>query len=138
MLSLLVWSLSRIAVCLLSSLGQIFCTVLLLSKAVDKIHYCIVNYKPIGPQRKIPNVENSLESDMVVSLLANSSALQLPRISQCPCKTNILSVRHFIETSATVAYRLEVYYTRIQCFDDSLLIGRGIFWGVSFVTIQTL
>ena len=86
----------------------------------------------ISPQvvKGIPNVENSSESLMVVPLLANSSALQLPeisRMSRYPCDTNIISVCHLIETSATITDRLGVYYIRIQCLDGRLAIARCIF-----------
>ena len=68
---------------------------------------------------------------MVVPLLANSFALQFLGIylwpntqHQHPCDTNIISVRHLIEASATVVDRLGVYHTRIQCLNSYLAIGK--------------
>ena len=108
MLSWLLWSLSRVAVRLLSSLGQIFCY------CWQRLRY-IVNYKPActqwNPQCRefimplsgvacllltrstitlsitslhVLNVENPSESSMVMAFLANSYALQLQGISLCP------------------------------------------------------
>ena len=85
-LSLLLWSLSRVSLRLLSSLGQIFCTVLPLFKAAHPLltmSTIALSIIDLQVPKGIPNVENSLESSMI-PLLANSSALQLLGISLCP------------------------------------------------------
>ena len=45
-------------------------------------------------------------------------------MSRYPYDTNITSVRHLIETSATIVHRLGVYYTKIQYLDGRLVIEK--------------
>ena len=125
--SLLFWSLSRVAVRLFSSLGHIFQALLPLSEAAN--HLLLIR-STIDLSQCIPNVENSSESSMVMPLPAKSSALLLPEISLCPdthvwYDTNLISVRHIIETYTTVVHNsLGVCYIIIQCFYGRFSIGK--------------
>ena len=85
-LTLLVWSLSRVNVHLLSSLRQIFHGVLPLSETAHLLlirSTIALSIISLRVPRGIPNVENLSESSMVVHLLVKSSALQFPGISLC-------------------------------------------------------
>ena len=86
-LSLFLWSLSKVAVRLLSNFGQMFHVVLPLSEAThllltrSTIPLSIISLQVL---KGIPKVENSSKSAMVMPPLAKSSAMQLPGIFLCP------------------------------------------------------
>ena len=100
-LSLLLWSLNRVAMRLLFSFDQIFCAVLHsfepahLLLARSTIALAIISLQAL---KGISNVEKSSESSMVISFLANSFDLQLPEKFLCQ-GTQMIQTSYRLATS---------------------------------------
>ena len=81
----------------------------------DESHDCIINYKPAGTQTDPQYREFAREFDGRVlsgQFIRSAIAGNIP-LPLYPCDTNIITVRHFIETSTTVVHSLRIYYNGI-------------------------
>ena len=108
MLSLLLWSLSRVTVCHLFSLGQIFCTVLPLSEAahllltISTIALSIISLQlpRYSQYRKLIREFDGRALYYQIIIIIDGN---IP-MTRYPYDTNIISVRHIIVTSATLVH----------------------------------
>ena len=129
-LSLILWSLSRVSVGLVSNLDQNFWHLSALVRScppsVDKVHASIVNYKPAGTQRYPQSREFIRECDgrvRFIQIIRSVVAGNIP-VSRYSCDTDFISVHHLIEPSTIVVHRPGDFYTTIQCFDGRLAVGK--------------
>ena len=85
---------------------------------IDKVHDCIVNYKPAGTQRypQCREFVREFDDSAFAGQIIRPAVTGNITMPQYPCDTNIISVRHLVETSERV--------DRIQCFDGRLAIGK--------------